>query len=189
LVDGPNQYSGRVEVYNSNYYHSYLPFEYKVTEHGSFYVIHHGAYRPWPIYPQQWGTICDEKWTVEEATVVCRSLGYNFNKVDIKVNESYGVGTGPIWTNYISCLGRESYIWDCSHNLKSYGHGNYGLKPCNHSTDRGITCSGILSILLPHNHITRYILQCIGIKNIATYTVSIKYSKGKFYCPIEIKNN
>ena len=114
LVDGPNQYSGRVEVYRSN----------RDFIYGSI------------ISPQQWYTICDtNQWTVQDATVVCRSLGYSFKTANLQINQSYGLGTGPILTASILCLGTENYIWDCPlyHNERSI---------CNHNMDRGITCSG-----------------------------------------------
>ena len=28
------------------------------------------------FYNNEWGTICDDHWTFDEATVVCRSLGF-----------------------------------------------------------------------------------------------------------------
>ena len=142
MVDGPNQYSGRVEVYNINYFHAYESYTYGFNSHGFYEIIHHGSYRSDRIFPQQWGTICDDQWTVRDATVLCRSLGYHFDKADFKLNESYGLGKGPIWTNYVSCLGSENYIWDCGHNLRGSWYRNYRPKPCNHSMDIGITCSG-----------------------------------------------
>lgn len=120
MVDGPNQYSGRVEVYNSNF---------------------HRIYGSYPIFAHQWGTICDSEWTVQDATVVCHSLGYYFNEVDFDENQLYGLGTGPIWTRYVSCSGSENYIWECSFSL-NYG---YSQPRCNHSMDIGITCSGKLT--------------------------------------------
>ena len=127
LVDGPNQYSGRIEIYNSYIYRSY------------------GSYT---IFPQQWGTICDTtQWTVEDATVLCRSLGYQFDEENLPLNQSYGLATGPIWTRYVRCSGSEYYTWQCSYNWNyrySYYNGQYTYRPyCNHSSDIGITCSGM----------------------------------------------
>ena len=119
MVDGPNQNSGRVEVYNR---------------------VYHRAYR-YPIFAQQWGTICDSSWTVADATVLCRSVGYHFNEANLHIGQSYGLGTGPIWTSDIRCSGSENNIWECSNSL-NYG---YRLPNCNHSMDIGITCSGILA--------------------------------------------
>lgn len=102
----------------------------------------HRTYGSYPIFANQWGTICDSRWTVQDATVVCHSLGYYFNETDLQVNQLYGLGTGPIWTRYITCSGREYYTWECYYSL-NYG---YSLPRCNHSMDIGITCSGILTV-------------------------------------------
>ena len=48
LTDGPNPYTGRVEVY--------------ITTRGL------GI----------WGTICDDSWDIEDARVVCHELGYPY---------------------------------------------------------------------------------------------------------------
>ena len=119
MVDGPNQYSGRVEIYNIHYHSSLVDL-------------------------QQWGTICDiySQWTVEDATVVCRSLGYQFNEANLQINQSYGLGTRPIWTTYIRCTGDEFCTWECSLSF------NYGSSPCDHSMDIGIICSGKLFICI-----------------------------------------
>ena len=121
MVDGPSQYSGRIEIYNKHRHRNF----------GSYIT-----------FAQQWGTICDgmsySQWTVEDATVVCRSLGYRFDKANIQMNQTYGLGTGLIWTTYTSCSGTEYYTWECFYSI-NYG---YNLPSCNHSTDIGITCSG-----------------------------------------------
>lgn len=123
MVDGPNQYSGRVEVYSIHQDYNY--------------EFNHRHYH---TYAHQWGTICDYQWTVQDATVICRSLGYYFNKENLQMNETYGSGTGPIWTGYISCSGEEYYIWGCLRRF--LGPNNHPLH-CNHSMDIGITCSGM----------------------------------------------
>ena len=125
LVDGPNQYSGRVETF---------------TGHRYFY--YNGYY-----HIQEWGTICDiYQWTIQDATVVCRSLGYQIDTISLQLNQSYGSGTGPIWTRYVSCSGTEYYLWECSYSSNSRSY-------CDHSTDIGVTCSGKLN----HKHIHTYI--------------------------------
>ena len=116
MVDGPNHYSGRVEIYAGYYQYTYYGY-----------------------YTQEWGTICDiYQWTTEDAAVACRSLGYQFDTTSLQLNQSYGSGTGPIWTSYVYCSGTEYYLWECS----SYGSNSTSY--CNHSTDIGVTCSGKL---------------------------------------------
>jgi len=119
LVDGPNQYRGRVEIYNS---------------------IYHRVYGYYPIFAQQWGSTCKSYWSTSEATVLCRSLGYHYNEADSQLNLPYGVGARPIWTRYIYCSGNEYYLWECSFRLY-YG---YYSPRSSCSRDRWVACSGML---------------------------------------------
>ena len=125
MVDGPNQYSGRIEIYNSHIYRYYSRYN---------FLLYH------------WGTISDNsQWTLQDATVLCRSLGYQFDKENLPLNQSYGLTTGPVWLSYVSCSGNEHYTWDCSYSF------NY-RNSYDHSADIGIVCSGILHTYV-HMHV------------------------------------
>ncbi len=46
-------------------------------------------------YHHQWGTICDDSWSIEDATVVCEQLGFG-TAYSAKEGAFYGHGTGNI---------------------------------------------------------------------------------------------
>lgn len=68
-----------------------------------------------------WGMVCDDFWSVEEAVVVCRMLGYRgVLSVYVGANRHFGDGPDFLMDDVI-CTGRESTISDCvfqwaSHN-------------------------------------------------------------------------
>ncbi|XP_071839533.1 scavenger receptor cysteine-rich domain-containing protein DMBT1-like isoform X3 [Apostichopus japonicus] len=80
-----------------------------------------------------WGTVCDDLWDLEDATVICRQLGYP------GANEAYrssffGQGSDPIWLDNVECSGKESHISECRYN--SFGENN-----CQHHEDAGVACT------------------------------------------------
>ena len=81
-------------------------------------------------YGGQWGTICDDNWDINDATIVCRSLGFP-SSVAAK---SFGPGNGIIWLDDVACTGTESDLKGCTHN----GWGNHN---CQHHEDAGVVCS------------------------------------------------
>lgn len=80
----------------------------------------------------QWGTVCHDKWSIEDAKVVCRWLG--FPGVIHETNwASFGEGTGPIWLDNVRCAGDENTLNEC----KKYEIGNHN---CEHREDAGVVC-------------------------------------------------
>ena len=78
-----------------------------------------------------WGTVCDDDWNLQDATVVCRQLGY-FN---VTAALRFSAGSGPILFSELACIGNESIITECHHLLTGVHH-------CTHSEDVGVVCEG-----------------------------------------------
>ncbi|KAL3870309.1 hypothetical protein ACJMK2_038385 [Sinanodonta woodiana] len=85
----------------------------------------------------QWGTVCDDLWDDNDATVFCRMLGFSLG---LGVIEAYfGEGSGPIWLNRVNCNGSETNLADCQ-------NGGWGPQSCSHSEDAGVICGSISDI-------------------------------------------
>jgi hypothetical protein len=88
-------------------------------------------------YGGQWGTICDDSWDFNDATVVCRSLGF-IGAISAKMGDvsgtRFGQGNGHIWLDNLDCTGTLSNLNSCTHN-------GWGMHNCDHSEDAGVICS------------------------------------------------
>ncbi|KAM9630932.1 macrophage receptor MARCO [Morphnus guianensis] len=76
-----------------------------------------------------WGTICDDGWSTQDATVVCRMLGYTRAIATFTAT----AGTGQIWLDDVNCRGNEDSIFDCPKP-------DWGVNNCSHSEDAGMEC-------------------------------------------------
>ena len=91
-------------------------------------------------YDGQWGTICNDYWTNEDADVACKQLGYSEGS---EGNASsyrlayFGPGSGPIHLDDMQCAGNETGLLMCPRaNNRPVGSHN-----CRHSEDVGVRCS------------------------------------------------
>ena len=85
------------------------------------------------FYNGQWGTVCDDKWDINDALVVCKQLGFP-KAVRAYSGATHGQGSGPVWISDLECSGSESNLYACKHS----GCGN---NHCTHSGDVSVQCS------------------------------------------------
>ncbi|XP_066294734.1 neurotrypsin-like [Branchiostoma lanceolatum] len=78
----------------------------------------------------QWGTVCNDKFGLIEANLVCRELGYP----GATVAREFEAGSGPIWLDNVACGGSETAIGDCDHD-------GWGSHNCDHGEDAGVVCA------------------------------------------------
>ncbi|XP_053380060.1 deleted in malignant brain tumors 1 protein-like [Mercenaria mercenaria] len=86
------------------------------------------------FYNNTWGTVCDDGFSVNDAKVVCRMLGFQTaNSLPVSGGH-YGNGTGPILLDDVQCLGSENNLVQCRN--KGWYSNN-----CNHGEDVGVVCN------------------------------------------------
>ncbi|XP_072171897.1 scavenger receptor cysteine-rich domain superfamily protein-like [Diadema setosum] len=90
---------------------------------GRVEVLHEGV----------WGTVCDDSWSLEDARVVCRMLGFE-RALEASCCARFGEGSGRILISDLNCDGTESSLVNCSH--VGFGHHD-----CGHSEDAGVICT------------------------------------------------
>ncbi|XP_029639087.1 neurotrypsin-like [Octopus sinensis] len=82
-------------------------------------------------FNNQWGTICDNFWNDNAASVICRMLGYRIGNTIPRNKRSSGVGR--IWLDQVQCTGIENNIKYCQHR-------SWGSHDCSHYQDVSVEC-------------------------------------------------
>ncbi|KAM6186269.1 scavenger receptor cysteine-rich domain-containing protein DMBT1-like [Rhynchocyon petersi] len=91
-----------------------------------------------------WGTVCDDSWNIRNARLVCRLLGCG-RALAAPGNGHFGLGSGPILLDDVSCTGREDALERCAHS-------GWGRHNCHHSKDAGVVCAGPADSVVPKDN-------------------------------------
>lgn len=86
------------------------------------------------FHNEQWGTVCDKTWDLQDAAVVCRDLGCGM-VVSAPGSAYFGQGSDRIWLDDVNCTGTEAAFSECRVRL-------WGEKNCHHGEDAGVVCTG-----------------------------------------------
>ncbi|CAM4442080.1 unnamed protein product [Caretta caretta] len=87
-----------------------------------------------------WGTLCDSRWDLPDANVLCRQLDCGF-AVSAPGGGYFGKGTGSVWTDTFHCKGTETHLRHCPVTA-------LGASQCSHDNDASVICSGSRRIRL-----------------------------------------
>lgn len=92
------------------------------------------------LHNEEWGTICDNGWGIEEAQVICKGLSCG-SALKARSSAWFGKGMGRIWLDEVTCEGTEKSLYDCPSRP-------WGSTDCNHKNDAGIECAGNSQLVL-----------------------------------------
>ncbi|XP_059832037.1 scavenger receptor cysteine-rich type 1 protein M130-like [Hypanus sabinus] len=85
------------------------------------------------LHGGQWGTLCDEYFSLEDAAVVCEHLQCGAVNATPR-GATFSEGKGLLWKDDYRCLGNETRLTDCP--VSAWGQVN-----CSHWNDAGLICS------------------------------------------------
>lgn len=92
------------------------------AQEGRVEILHDGG----------WGTICDDKWSLNNGHVVCSILGYD-QAESVSCCGKYGINK-KMWLDDVRCKGSETSIEECSHRP-------WGRTNCNIEETAGVKCT------------------------------------------------
>jgi hypothetical protein len=84
-------------------------------------------------YDGKWGTLCSHKWTLGEATVACRQLGFD-KAFQAMLMPGYVDSEGTAWLSKVRCAGNESTLAECQSTGWNSGNG------CAKQDSVGVSC-------------------------------------------------
>ncbi|XP_077975564.1 scavenger receptor cysteine-rich domain superfamily protein-like [Styela clava] len=70
-------------------------------------------------HDDEWGTICDDEWDINEAKVVCRMLGFP-GAISAHTDADFEGAASKISLSNVECTGTESTLYDCTYSASNY---------------------------------------------------------------------
>nr|XP_046228271.1 deleted in malignant brain tumors 1 protein-like [Scatophagus argus]XP_046228272.1 deleted in malignant brain tumors 1 protein-like [Scatophagus argus] len=92
----------------------------------------------------QWGTVCDDRWGMQEARVTCREMNCG-TALAVKYKAFFGRGQDQVWLDDTECTGHEKSLSDCPHR-------GFGEHDCDHNEDAGVICSESVRLINGTDH-------------------------------------
>ena len=82
-----------------------------------------------------WGTICDEYWDLEAATVACNALGFPGAFMALLGNQVQDIPSpsGPTYFDDLQCAGNENSLYECKRSGPNYR--------CTNHEESGVICN------------------------------------------------
>lgn len=124
-------------------------------------------------YLGEWGTVCHNRWSMNDGHVVCRMLGFPKAEQIFKSAE-LGSGSGPIWLTKLLCNGTEKSLFDCK-NAEKY----LGDTGCTHDQDAGVKCLEEDPGKIPHAFMFLYSVHFVFGCILAVYSQGALTSDAK----------
>ncbi|CAJ1082789.1 T-cell differentiation antigen CD6-like isoform X2 [Xyrichtys novacula] len=87
-----------------------------------------------------WGTVCDDRWDLRDAHVVCAQLGCGYAISVTGQGGAFPPGRGPVHLDELNCTGSEEHLWACPSSQDE--------SDCGHKEDAGVVCSEMRAIRL-----------------------------------------
>lgn len=84
------------------------------------------------LYNGEWGSICDDNWSIRDASVFCREVGFG-TAFAATHQASFGQGSGKVWLDEVQCSGHEFSLQNCKHS-------GWNKTDCGHKEDAGVKC-------------------------------------------------
>ncbi|XP_071961573.1 scavenger receptor cysteine-rich domain superfamily protein-like [Antedon mediterranea] len=95
------------------------------------------------FHNNEWGTICNRGYDINDARVICSMMGgYNVKRITLRSDEIPPKSDGPILVSNLGCNGTEGTLDDCKHD--QWG----GFTSCSHDQDIMIECERGLPVRL-----------------------------------------
>ncbi|XP_072018363.1 neurotrypsin-like [Amphiura filiformis] len=88
------------------------------------------------LHNGEWGTVCDDDWSKQDAIVVCRQImGIHHGVLQAEAYSSawFGQGSGNILLDDVQCTGNENFLNECS-------HAGWRFNDCTHEEDAAVIC-------------------------------------------------